>query len=91
MSRQCQITKKRHRPGMTYTIRGIAKKKKGIGLNKVGSAKRRFYASIRKKRLWDPEDKCFVTIKLCSHGLKIAEKQGIHAVVKRLRREGQKV
>ncbi len=88
MSRQCQITNKRHRPGMTYTIRGIAKKKKGIGLNKVGAAKRRFFANIRKKRLWNPEEKRFITLKLCAHGLKIAEKQGIHATVKKLRSRG---
>jgi len=76
---------------MTYTIRGIAKKKKGIGLNKVGSAKRRFFANIRKKRLWNPEEKRFVTLKLCAHGLKIAEKQGISATVRKLRREGANI
>ncbi len=36
MTKRCQVTGRRPHVGMTYTIRGIAKKKKGIGLNIVG-------------------------------------------------------
>ncbi|MBM3191986.1 MAG: 50S ribosomal protein L28, partial [Chlamydiae bacterium] len=33
MARVCQVTGKKPGQGRKYTIRGIAKKKKGIGLN----------------------------------------------------------
>lgn len=51
MARRCFFTKKGPKKGRSYTTRGIAKKKKGIGLNITGKSKRRFVPNIQKKRV----------------------------------------
>lgn len=91
MSKRCQITDKKPRKGKSYTIRGIAKKKKGIGLNITGSCKRRFQPNLFKKRFWLAEENRFVTLKLSGNGLRILDKKGISEVVKELRAKGEKV
>ncbi len=53
MSRKCKLTKKKPSTGYKYAIRGIAKKKKGIGLNITGKTKRRFLPNLFKKRIWN--------------------------------------
>lgn len=91
MSKECQITGKKPRKGMTYTTRGIAKKKKGIGLNITGSSKRRFQPNLFKKRFWFEEEKRFITLRLSNDGLRTLDKRGVNAIVKELRAKGQKV
>lgn len=84
MSRKCQVTKKTPTPGRTYNIRGIAKKKKGIGLNITGKDRRLFKPNLHKKRIYDPETGKFTTVKVSSHGLRIMEKRGVSRVLKNL-------
>ncbi|MBI5273822.1 MAG: 50S ribosomal protein L28 [Chlamydiales bacterium] len=91
MSKKCQITGKIPRRGKTYTKRGIAKKKKGIGLNITGCTKRRFLPNLMKKRFWFPEEERFVTIKVSANGLRILDKKGISEIVAQLRLQGQRV
>lgn len=91
MTRLCALTKKKTSSGYKYAIRGIAKKKKGIGLNITGKTKRRFKPNLMKKRLWDPENKKFVTLKLSAAALRTIDKKGIVPVLRQLRAEGQKV
>jgi large subunit ribosomal protein L28 len=91
MSKECQVTKKKPKVGRTYAIRGIAKKKKGIGLNITGKTKRRFVPNIFKKKLWFPEENRFVTLKLSANALRIIDKKGLAAVVREMRAEGQKI
>lgn len=62
MSKRCQLTGKRTVRGYKYAIRGIAKKKKGIGLKTTGKTKRTFKPNIRKKRFWLPEEGRFITL-----------------------------
>ncbi len=50
MSKVCQLTGKKPTRGYKYTIRGIAKKKKGIGLKVTGKTKRRFQPNLIEKR-----------------------------------------
>jgi large subunit ribosomal protein L28 len=76
---------------MTYTIRGIAKKKKGIGLNIVGKDSRRFLPNIQKKRLWFAEENRFITLRLTPAALRTIDKQGLQAVIRKLRTKGQKI
>jgi ribosomal protein L28 len=49
MSKLCQVTGKKPSRGYKYAIRGIAKKKKGIGLKVTGKTKRRFRPNLVKK------------------------------------------
>jgi large subunit ribosomal protein L28 len=52
MSKKCQVTGSKPSYGYKYAIRGIAKKKKGIGLKVTGRTKRRFEPNLIKKRVW---------------------------------------
>jgi large subunit ribosomal protein L28 len=91
MSKKCQVTGRRPSVGMTYTIRGIAKKKKGIGLKIVGKDARRFLPNVRKKRFWFSEEKRFITLKLTPAAMRTIDKCGLATVVRDLRAQGQKI
>jgi len=91
MPRRCQVTGKIPRPGRSYTIRGIAKKKKGIGLNITGITKRRFLPNLKKKRLWFAEENRFITLTLTTQALRTIDKNGLAAVVRKMRAAGEKI
>ncbi len=91
MSKVCQLTGKRPVRGYRYAIRGIAKKKKGIGLKTTGKTKRSFYPNLAKKRFWLEDEKRFITLKLSMAAMRTIDKQGIAAVVRELRAQGQAV
>lgn len=91
MARQCQYTKKKPSKGKSYSIRGIAKKKKGIGLNVTGTEKRRFTPNTQKKRFWFAEEKRFVTLKLSTNAMRTIDKKGIGAVIAEMRSRGEKI
>ncbi len=91
MSKLCQVTGKKPTRGYKYAIRGIAKKKKGIGLKVTGKTKRRFRPNLVKKRLWLGSENRFITLKLCTGALRTIDKCGIEQVVREMRAEGQAV
>lgn len=91
MSRQCQLTKKKPASGRTYTLRGIAKKKKGIGLKITGKTKRRFKPNLNKKKFWFAEENRFITLRLSAHGMRIIDKIGLSKAVKQMRASGEKI
>lgn len=91
MARVCQVTGKRPGQGRKYTIRGIAKKKKGIGLNITGKTKRRFLPNLVKKRFWFDEENRFITLKLSAQAMRTIDKKGLAAVVHEMRTAGQAV
>ena len=76
MSRVCQITGKGAMSG-----------------NNVSHAnnknKRVFLPNLRKKRFWLPSEKRHITLKVSSHGIRTIDKNGIEAVVGKLRRLGR--
>jgi large subunit ribosomal protein L28 len=84
MSKLCQITGKRTTRGNSYAIRGIAKKKKGIGLKTTGKTRRSFKPNVRKKRFWLPEENRFITLKIATSAMRTIEKNGITKVVAQL-------
>lgn len=88
MSKICQVTGKKPVYGNTYAIRGIAKKKKGIGLKVTGKTKRRFLPNLVKKRIWFGEENRFVTLRLSTSALRTIDKLGIAAVIRKMRSEG---
>ncbi len=88
MSKVCQVTGKKPTRGYKYAIRGIAKKKKGIGLKVTGKTKRRFQPNLIKKRLWLSSENRFVTLKLSTSALRTVDKQGLETVVRKMRAKG---
>ena len=91
MGRQCQVTGKKTRRGNKYAIRGIAKKKKGIGLKTTGITKRRFIPNLFKKRLWFGEENRFITLKITANAMRTIDKLGLAKVVKKMRASGEKI
>lgn len=91
MPRKCQVTGKTPARGNSYAIRGIAKKKKGIGLKVTGVTKRRFNPNLIKKRFWFSEENRFVTLTLSAHGMRILDKRGLGAVIRDMRTAGEKI
>lgn len=91
MPRQCQVTGKIPVRGNSYAIRGIAKKKKGVGLKVTGIKRRRFNPNLTKKRFWHPEEKRYITINVTAHGIRRINRLGFAAVVRQMRARGEKV
>ncbi|MBI2742525.1 MAG: 50S ribosomal protein L28 [Chlamydiales bacterium] len=91
MPRTCQVTGKTPAKGNSYSIRGIAKKKKGIGLKVTGVTKRRFLPNMIKKRFWFSDENRFITLKLSAHGMRVIDKRGLSAVVRDMRAAGEKI
>lgn len=91
MSKVCQVTGKKPARGYKYTIRGIAKKNKGIGLKVTGKTKRRFQPNLITKRFWFAEENRFVTLRLSTAAMRTIDKVGLAPTVRKLRAEGQTV
>ena len=91
MSKVCQVTGRKASRGYKYVTRGIAKKKKGIGLKVTGKTKRRFQPNLIRKRFWLPEEKRFVELRLSAAAMRTIEKRGVTNVIRELRQKGQKV
>ena len=86
MSKVCSITGKKPASGRSYSLRGIAKKKKGIGLKITGITNRRFLPNLKTKRIWIPEEKRFVTLRLSTSAIRTIDKNGIGAVLRQNKR-----
>lgn len=91
MPKECQVTGKRNSRGVRYAIRGIAKKKKGIGLKVTGKTKRWFQPNLRKKRIWFPEENRFVLLRLSTAAMRTIQKNGLAAVIREMRANGVSV
>ncbi|MCH9633878.1 MAG: 50S ribosomal protein L28 [Chlamydiae bacterium] len=91
MSKICDVTGKKPKKGRSIIRRGIAKKKKGIGLNITGVSLRRFLPNLFKKRFWFSEEKRFITLKLSTSAMRTIDKKGLAAVVRDMRAQGKKV
>lgn len=91
MAKKCMVTGKKTTRGNTYAIRGIAKKKKGIGLKVTGKTRRSFFANIVKKRFWFDEENRFVTLKLSANAIRTINKRGLAPIIREMRAEGTKI
>jgi large subunit ribosomal protein L28 len=91
MAKRCQVTGKKPGRGKSYSIRGISKKKKGIGLNVTGTVKRRFLPNLVKKRFWFAEENRFITLKLSTSAMRTIDRNGLASVVRKMRAQGQKI
>lgn len=88
MSKVCQVTGRKTTRGFSYAIRGIAKKKKGIGLKVTGKTKRRFQPNLVKKRFWFSEENRFISLRLSTAAIRTMDKRGVAAIVADLRTQG---
>ena len=88
MTKVCQISGRRPARGYTYVTRGIAKKKKGIGIKVTGKTRRAFLPNLQEKRLWVPEQNRFVKLRVSCAAMRTVEKKGLRAVVRSLKKKG---
>lgn len=70
--------------GNRYALRGIAKKKKGIGLKITGITRRRFLPNLVKKRFWLAEENRFITLRLSTNAMRTIDKVGLSTVLRRM-------
>lgn len=77
--------------GNSYALRGIAKKKKGIGLKVTGVTKRRFLPNLTKKRFWFEDENRFITLSISTSGMRTIDRKGISAVVREMRARGENI
>ena len=78
MSRVCQITGKRPVTGNTVSHANNRKR-------------RRFLPNLHTQRFWLETEKRFISLRLSTRGLRTIEKNGIDAVLAKLRARGQKI
>jgi large subunit ribosomal protein L28 len=81
MSRVCQVTGRGTRTGASIARRGLAKAKGGVGLKTTGISKRKFKVNVQTKRIWVPELKQYVRVRLSTRALKTISKKGAFAVL----------
>lgn len=91
MGKKCQVTGKKPFIGKSISRRGIAKKKKGIGLNTTGVVKRKFYPNLMTKRFWFEEENRFVKLRISTKAMKTIDRLGIGSVIRKMRKNGQKI
>src|SRR5437867_1157913 len=83
MSRVCDITGAKALKGRKIHRRGLAKKKGGIGQHVTATTRRYFLPNLKTKRVWVPELKKFVTVKLTARAMKTVAKNGAYATLKK--------
>ncbi|MEY2599289.1 MAG: hypothetical protein RLZZ244_2599 [Verrucomicrobiota bacterium] len=83
MSRVCSITHAKPSRGSVIHRRGLAKKKGGIGQHVTKVVARTFTPNLQTKRIWVPELKRFVSVKLTARALKTVTKNGAFATLKK--------
>jgi large subunit ribosomal protein L28 len=85
MSRVCSVTGSKAMRGSVIHRRGLAKKKGGVGRHVTKNVSRIFAPNLRRQRIWVPELKKFVRIRVTARGLKTINK---HGAFKALRKAG---
>ena len=83
MSKICSITGSRATRGSVIHRRGMAKKKGGVGRHVTKNVPRVFGPNLRHQRIWVPELKKFVRIRVTARGLKTINKNGAYAALKK--------
>ena len=83
MSRICDITGAVPTKGTRILRSGKAKKKGGIGTHITANTPRIFQPNLKSKRVFVPELKRFVTVKLTARALKTQTKNGAYVTLKK--------
>lgn len=74
MSKVCQVTGKKPQYGHKIS-------------HANNKTKRRFLPNLKKRRLWVASEKRFVTLTLSTQGMRIIDRDGIDAVLKKIRQQ----
>jgi large subunit ribosomal protein L28 len=83
MSKVCSITGSRVTRGSVIHRRGMAKKKGGVGRHVTKNVRREFHPNLHEHRVWVPELKKFVRIRVTARGLKTINKNGAYRALKK--------
>jgi large subunit ribosomal protein L28 len=83
MSKVCRITGSKVTRGSVIHRRGMAKKKGGVGRHVTKNFPRQFVPNLHAHRIWVPELKKFVRIRVTARGLKTINKNGAFATLKK--------
>ena len=83
MSRMCGITGSRAARGSVIHRRGMAKKKGGVGRHVTKNVPRVFGPNLHRQRVWVPELKKFVRLRVTARGLKTINKNGAYRALKK--------
>ena len=81
MSKVCSITHAKVARGHVIHRRGMAKKKGGVGRHVTANTPRTFTPNLKNKRIWVPELKNFVVVKLSARAIKTVTKNGAYATL----------
>jgi large subunit ribosomal protein L28 len=83
MSRVCSITGSKVSRGSIIHRRGMAKKKGGVGRHVTKNVPRTFTPNLKEQRIWVPELRKYVRVKLTARALKTVNKNGAYATLKK--------
>jgi large subunit ribosomal protein L28 len=83
MSRICGITGSRAARGSVIHRRSMAKKKGGVGRHVTKNVPRVFGPNLHEHRIWVPELKKLVSIRVTARGLKTINKNGAYRALKK--------
>ena len=83
MSKVCSITGSKVTRGSVIHRRGMAKKKGGVGRYVTKNVPRTFSPNLHERRIWVPELKKFVRIRVTARGMKTLNKNGAYATLKK--------
>ncbi len=83
MSRLCEITGAIPTRGNHILRSGKAKKKGGIGMHVTANTPRVFQPNLKQKRIFVPELKRYVSVKLTARALKTLTKNGAYVTLKK--------
>jgi large subunit ribosomal protein L28 len=83
MAKLCSITGSRVSRGSVIHRRGMAKKKGGVGRHVTKNVPRNFHPNLHEHRIWVPELKRFVRIRVTARGLKTINKNGAYRALKK--------
>lgn len=83
MARRCSITGAKPVKGHRIIRSGKSKKSGGIGTHVTANTPRVFKPNLREKRVYVPELKRYVTVKLTARALKTLTKNGAYATLKK--------
>jgi large subunit ribosomal protein L28 len=83
MAKVCSITGSKVTRGSVIHRRGMAKKKGGVGRHVTKNVPRTFTPNLHERRIWVPELKKFVRIRVSARGMKTLNKNGAYATLKK--------
>ena len=83
MSKVCEITGSKSMRGSVIHRRGMAKKKGGVGRHVTKNVPRWFAPNLHEHRIWVPELKKFVRVRVTARGLKTINKNGAYKALKK--------